>query len=370
MENQRTKILCICNCLLGNRTVTLVIKEALDSIKDIHSDYIFINPQDYIDYRVPQWKKLTGMTSELLYVVPQKTKNINLSNYDLVLIHGFEIGWALNNKVRDIPCIMLHDSTPILSHQLICKYIYSNRLAKIRSLILIGLYKIFFRDIFSNIDQFFPMINLCQQSLIKDYSIPVKKVAEGTVAIKPNKCEASKNKDNRAKIKLLFVGNDFKRKGGDFLFKVYSQVSDQCDLIIISNDKILDSMIFPSGVVHYKNISNEEILNYFSVADIFIFPTLKEHLGYVQLEAMASGLPILSRDIGGVSDLIKDGYNGYLMPYNSSVNEWVRKIDYLIKHPQERRRMGDNSLLLVREKYNIENFTKTIHHAIEHLVEG
>ena len=367
MLYKRTNVLCICNCLLGNRTVTEIIEQVLAQIENVHAEYIFIEPKDYVDYSAPKWRKFVGMTSETLYVIRQKIKDIDFSKYDLVLVQGFEIGWAVNNKVRDIPCIMFNDATPTASHELIYKCSYSSLLWKIRSLVLNGIYKIFFRNIFSNINKFFPRTNWCRQSLIRDFGIPSKKVAQGTAAIDLNKWEVIKKDGNNNKVKLLFIGNDFFRKGGEFLFNVYSKISNRSELTILSNNRILDSIKFSAGVSRYKNISHDKISKYFYEADIFVFPTYKEHFGLVQLEALASGLPIIARDTGGVSDAVIDTYNGYLMPYNSIEEDWVQKISYLIEHPEERKRMGNNSRKLAEVKYSIEEFKETIENAIEQL---
>jgi len=367
MLYKRTNVLCICNCLLGNRTVTEIIEQVLAQIENVHTEYIFIEPQDYSDYPVPKWRKLIGMTSEILYIIQQKIEDVDFFQYDIVLVQGFEIGWAVNNKVRDIPCIMFNDATPIISHQLMYQYFYSSPLEKIRSLVLIGIYKIFFRNIFSNIDRFFPTTNWCGQSLIKDLGVPAEKVAQRTIAVDLNNWKIVERNENKGRVKLLFVGNDFKRKGGDFLLKMYSKISDRCELIIISNDRALDLINLPLGVNRYKNILYTEINKFFSDADIFIFPTYKDHFALVQIEAMASGLPIISRDIGGVSEAVRDAYNGYLMPYNSSEDEWAQKISYLIEHPEERKRMGYNSRMIVEKEFNIETFEKTIRCAIEGL---
>ena len=128
-------------------------------------------------------------------------------------------------------------------------------------------------------------------------------------------------------------------------------------------------MNLPNGIEVIRDVSHSDIMKYYQKDNIFVFPTFKEHLGLSQIEALASGLPLISRDVGGVSDAVIDGHNGYLMPYNSTEEQWVLKIQYLINHSEERERMGRNSRKLAEEKFSMEKFSSVIRAAIEDLVE-
>jgi glycosyltransferase involved in cell wall biosynthesis len=55
----------------------------------------------------------------------------------------------------------------------------------------------------------------------------------------------------------------------------------------------------------------EEVL---SVADLFLMPSEKESFGLAALEAMACEVPVISSNAGGLPELNKDGYSGFLCP--------------------------------------------------------
>ena len=48
--------------------------------------------------------------------------------------------------------------------------------------------------------------------------------------------------------------------------------------------------------------------------DIFVFPSLMEGLPSVLLEAMASGMPVITAETCGMPDMVQDGFNGLLVP--------------------------------------------------------
>jgi glycosyltransferase involved in cell wall biosynthesis len=59
-------------------------------------------------------------------------------------------------------------------------------------------------------------------------------------------------------------------------------------------------------------LRGEELARAFASADVFVMPSTTETLGFVVLEAMASGCPVVAARAGGIPDLIDHGENGHL----------------------------------------------------------
>ena len=55
-------------------------------------------------------------------------------------------------------------------------------------------------------------------------------------------------------------------------------------------------------------------MNCFPAHDVFLFPSLMEGLPSVLLEAMASGMPVITTETCGMPDVVEDGFNGLLVP--------------------------------------------------------
>lgn len=84
--------------------------------------------------------------------------------------------------------------------------------------------------------------------------------------------------------------------------------------------------------------NQQNIADYYRMADIFLLPTKYEPFGLVILEAMASALPCIVSDQAGASELIVDGYSGYVIgsttddkPYSDKLSKLINDTDFRLK---------------------------------------
>jgi glycosyltransferase involved in cell wall biosynthesis len=86
--------------------------------------------------------------------------------------------------------------------------------------------------------------------------------------------------------------------------------------------------------------SGVELSRAFASADIFMFPSSTiETFGLVAAEAMASGLAVVSSNVGGVPEIIQPGVNGYMFEPND-LDTMVAQVRDLVEHPEKRRAMA------------------------------
>jgi glycosyltransferase involved in cell wall biosynthesis len=94
-------------------------------------------------------------------------------------------------------------------------------------------------------------------------------------------------------------------------------------------------------------------------ADLYVHPAWYEPFGLVLLEAMASGLPIVSLDGFGNRELIENNKNGFIISQELPIEEFVNKIIYFIENDSERERMGRYARVFA-ENYAIESYTEKL----------
>ena len=86
--------------------------------------------------------------------------------------------------------------------------------------------------------------------------------------------------------------------------------------------------------------------------DICVVPSIwDEPFGMVSLEAMATGIPAIVSDVGGLKTTVRDGYNGFIFE-NGDARQLSQKIEYLLDNEDERILMGKNGREWVEQKFS------------------
>lgn len=112
-------------------------------------------------------------------------------------------------------------------------------------------------------------------------------------------------------IRLLFVGGDFVRKGGDLLLDVVgSGFGSDFELDIVTRDDVSPA---PNVRIHRLETGDRALRDLFARADVFIMPSLAECFGLATIEAMAAGLPVVVANRGGATDIVEPGRTGMII---------------------------------------------------------
>jgi glycosyltransferase involved in cell wall biosynthesis len=163
---------------------------------------------------------------------------------------------------------------------------------------------------------------------------------------------------------ILYVGRIAKGKGVDKLIKILNLVikkNKRVKLIIVGGDAgylpIVKNLIQKYGlsknvaIVGY--ISKHNLPEYYSMADLIVYPSRQEIFGLVLCEAMACGKAVIGSDIMGPSEIILNGKTGYTSNFKD-LNKVSELIINLFKDRQLLAQMGKKSLERVREIYTWE----------------
>ena len=188
-----------------------------------------------------------------------------------------------------------------------------------------------------------------QKNMLKNFpkDIAEKLNKKTSVLLPPQRILISKeqlyNKFNNInkKIKMIFVGNDFFRKGGDQLIDALEQLKSVTDysfnLTVVSTlsygdyaskstyqdfkkySKKLEQLPW---VTWYKNVPNDKVLNIMQESQLGFLPTLADTFGYSVLEMQAAGCPVVTTNVRALPE-INNVTCGWIckLPKNSVSNE-------------------------------------------------
>jgi glycosyltransferase involved in cell wall biosynthesis len=89
-------------------------------------------------------------------------------------------------------------------------------------------------------------------------------------------------------------------------------------------------------------------------------PSLSEGLGKSIMEAMMLAKPVIATQSGGPEELIVNGSSGLIVPPKDA-QALTQAIEYLIRHPEKRKEMGDNAKRRILTDFSIEAFADNMH---------
>jgi glycosyltransferase involved in cell wall biosynthesis len=162
--------------------------------------------------------------------------------------------------------------------------------------------------------------------------------------------------------RVLFVGGDFVRKGGEDLLAAWqaAELHRFATLDLVTDWPGLSARTI-AGVRVRRNVDSysPEWSDLWRDADLFVMPTRHEAFGVVFQEAAAAGLPRIGTNVNAVPELIADGVSGLLVPPRDPA-ALVRAIRTLVQSPDLRRRFGLASRARIVESANPEDYRRRL----------
>lgn len=197
------------------------------------------------------------------------------------------------------------------------------------------------RILFSRTNRFLPWSVPVKEALIRSYGVPVSRVSVLPPSMTAPPRRSPRGKPGSKRPRLLFVGGDFLRKGGDLLQECHRRyLADRCDLVLVTQAEIDAG---PHQSVRRGLIAGSaEWRECWETADVFVFPSRLETFGIVLLEALAFEVPIVSSRAGAAVSLLGDGRFGTLLE-SVSVESLRDSVQAIFESPDlsgERSRQG------------------------------
>jgi glycosyltransferase involved in cell wall biosynthesis len=173
---------------------------------------------------------------------------------------------------------------------------------------------------------------------------------------------------------VLFVGRLIERKGLNYLLQA---------ILLLINDYEIELHIVGSGnqlnylkdlvcklsivdrVIFEGRVPNPRLKELYKECDIFVLPSIvdsrgeTEGLGVVLLEALSYRMPVVASEVGGITDIIKNGETGYLAK-QKDLQSLADKIKIVMENHKESLYVSEKGLAFSKNYFNWDRIVKEI----------
>ena len=218
-------------------------------------------------------------------------------------------------------------------------------------------------------------------ALTKDMKERMKELYDKEIYVIPNGIDATRNHSNmpkaaiRRKLKIdqderiiISVGRLHYIKGLKYLIMAVGDLKieePKIKAIIIGKDQgeranlelLAKKLNVRENILFIGELPNKEVMDYLKASDIFVLPSLSEGFPNTILEAMLNGLPIIASNVGGISEILADTKNGYLINPKDHMAIAAR-IKMLLKDDPLRSHISENNIITA----NLYNWEKIVNY--------
>ncbi len=210
------------------------------------------------------------------------------------------------------------------------------------------------RDCFRKAQKLVTWSEWAKQGLVDEYEVPAEKVTVIPPGVNPDDwARPEPRMPKNGAVKILFVGGNLERKGGNLLIEAYRALRGTTGAEIELHLVTKDTLPFEAGITVYNNIQpNSPVLKkLYHESDIFCLPTKGDCLPMVLSEAGAAGLPIVSTRVAAIPEIVQEGRNGSLISPDD-LPGLIAALKDLIANPDLRDEMGKQGVMIVRQNYD------------------
>lgn len=210
---------------------------------------------------------------------------------------------------------------------------------------------------FQHVAQIAAWSKWASDSVVNDYGVSESRARCIPPPIAEADCPDRLGNASRTDRAIVFIGNDFKRKGGPELLAAFSRlphlVRSTTVVHIISNDP--DALRQAAGqrraIVHSGLTPRDDRFRaLMATATVFVFPTREEAYGLVLLEAMSYGIPVIATNVMAIPEITGYGAAAILVP-PGEIEPLVQAMEMVLTEPDMRAEMSRRALELVRSRH-------------------
>ena len=227
------------------------------------------------------------------------------STPDVLFFHTLAPALLADRWLRRIPTVISVDATPINVDEVGAGYGHA---ASARPIEFVKRQLV--RRAFDNASAIIAWSHWVERSLLEDYGVDAAKIVVQAPGVPTDEFQPGA-RDHDGAVRFLFVGGDFVRKGGPELLAAFATLPGHCELDIVTGDAVsaADRIRVHRGL----GPGDQELRRLYGAADVFVLPTKADTWGHAVVEAMASGLPVITTGVGALPEIVDDGAEGLIV---------------------------------------------------------
>jgi glycosyltransferase involved in cell wall biosynthesis len=180
----------------------------------------------------------------------------------------------------------------------------------------------------------------------------------------------NKNKQGQSTFRILYMAHTQVLKGLQYLLDAWEELSlPNAELVIVGGFSDMPDELKKRYEVRINKLHNikwilgtEEPQQYYHEASVFVFPSLSEGFGRVTLEAMASGIPVITTE--NAKGIVEEGKTGFIVPIRDA-RAIREKIEYLYSNPALVKEMGKEARKAAEHK---ESFGESVYEIYQEIL--
>jgi glycosyltransferase involved in cell wall biosynthesis len=180
------------------------------------------------------------------------------------------------------------------------------------------------------------------------------------IRVIPNGIDTEKfypSRKSSGQVTVLFSGNPSKRKGYQWLAPIADRLNKNIKILCATGNRN-ESCNIRTNLVDIGKVGYAKMPELYRSADILLAPSVREGLSLAILEAMASGLPVVTTNTSSMPELIHENKGGYLCGIGD-IEMFSDRINQLAESSSVREKMGEYNRELVQSKYHIDQMVRS-----------
>jgi glycosyltransferase involved in cell wall biosynthesis len=176
---------------------------------------------------------------------------------------------------------------------------------------------------------------------------------------------------------LLFVGRLHPEKGLDTLFEALKIIKHKDILLLIIHSSVeykedyqtLAGQLGISDRIRFVGyILHDDMPKYYSLADAYVLPSVREEWSNTIMEAMACETPVIATDVGGNHYQVTEGKTGFLVPVHDPLT-LAQKIQFVLENPNAAKQVASEAVYEIK-KYDKDNIGDLYTTVVKNLIKS